>query len=246
MSRQLIESILSNNMLEANDMVEAKMAEIRERKMYEMKRMYQAEVFGGMTPAQIKSDLETGRKKRASEVLGLSPYDKGQEAKKKREKEAEASHKHKHEKSKPKLSWFPKIDMTKEKKIKEETLDEAGLGDAAKIAHDPSWGERNSFKKKILTKTFMKLRGVGRAERKGLDKKQEPETETKAAETKTKEKKVKVKKTDEKRPGMLKRLGKKIADHEPAPPGSAVVNAAKRLSDSPFVKQLSDIGFRNL
>ena len=43
MSRQLVESILSNNMLEANDMVEAKLAEIREKKLYEMKRMFAAE-----------------------------------------------------------------------------------------------------------------------------------------------------------------------------------------------------------
>ena len=43
MSRQLVESILSNNMLEANDMVEAKLAEIRDCKVYEMKRMFAAE-----------------------------------------------------------------------------------------------------------------------------------------------------------------------------------------------------------
>ena len=77
MSRQLIESIVSNNMLEANDMVEAKLAEIRERKMYEMKRMFAAnmhEVVGGLTKAEIEARRKAGYK-RASEVLG-DPRDK--------------------------------------------------------------------------------------------------------------------------------------------------------------------------
>lgn len=74
MSRQLVESILSGNMLEANDMVEAKMAEIRERKMYEMKRMYAAEssFSGGQNPEDVKK--KPGYRGRASEVLGQSPY----------------------------------------------------------------------------------------------------------------------------------------------------------------------------
>jgi len=80
MSRQLIESIVSNNMLEANDMVEAKLAEIRERKIYEMKRMFAAkmdEAFGGLTNAEIEARKKAGYKK-ASEVLG-DPRDKKSE-----------------------------------------------------------------------------------------------------------------------------------------------------------------------
>ena len=69
MSRELIESIVSNNMLEANDMVEAKMAEIRERKMYEMKRMFASEAFGGLTKQEIEDRRKAGYKK-ASDVLG--------------------------------------------------------------------------------------------------------------------------------------------------------------------------------
>jgi hypothetical protein len=65
MSRELIESIISNNMLEANDMVEAKLAEIRERKIYEMKRIFAAEAFGRRpTPDEQRA---AGRK-RASDV----------------------------------------------------------------------------------------------------------------------------------------------------------------------------------
>ena len=59
-------------MLEANDMVEAKLAEIRERKMYEMKRMYAArmdEIFGALTKADIEARRKSGYKK-ASEILG--------------------------------------------------------------------------------------------------------------------------------------------------------------------------------
>lgn len=58
-------------MLEANDMVEAKLAEIRERKMYEMKRMFAAKMeegVGGLTLAQVQARKELGWK-RASEVL---------------------------------------------------------------------------------------------------------------------------------------------------------------------------------
>ena len=59
-------------MLEANDMVEAKLAEIRERKMYEMKRMFAAKMYegvGGLTKADIEARRKAGYK-RASEVLG--------------------------------------------------------------------------------------------------------------------------------------------------------------------------------
>ena len=74
-------------MLEANDMVEAKLAEIREKKLYEMKRMFQAEAFGGQNPKDVKQ--KPGYRGRASDILGLSPYDKAREERKKREQQAE-------------------------------------------------------------------------------------------------------------------------------------------------------------
>lgn len=76
MSRQLIESIVSGNMLEASDMLEAKLNEIRERKMYEMKRMYAAEAQSSepyISP-KTRAELAKGRRK-ASDVLGSHPYD---------------------------------------------------------------------------------------------------------------------------------------------------------------------------
>lgn len=59
-------------MLEANDMVEAKLAEIRERKIYEMKRMFAAKMHegvGGLTKAEVEARKKAGYKK-ASDVLG--------------------------------------------------------------------------------------------------------------------------------------------------------------------------------
>lgn len=59
-------------MLEANDMVEAKLAEIRERKLHEMKRMFAAKMHegvGGLTKAEVEARKKAGYKK-ASDVLG--------------------------------------------------------------------------------------------------------------------------------------------------------------------------------
>jgi hypothetical protein len=83
MSKDLIESIIAGNMIEANDMVEAKLAEIRERKMYEMKRMYGAqmnEVLGGMSPEELAAKKKAGYRK-ASDVYG-DPYETKTKARK--------------------------------------------------------------------------------------------------------------------------------------------------------------------
>lgn len=123
MSRQLIESIIAGDMIEANDMVEATLAQIRERKLYEMKRMFAAkmdEVFGGLSPEEIALRKKAGYRK-AADVLG-DPWDK-------RKKKIPLP-----DKNKPSLP-----DMKKEKRIGEEALDEAGLGAGARLAHDPSW-----------------------------------------------------------------------------------------------------------
>ena len=52
-------------MLEANDMVEAKLAEIRERKLHEMKRMFAAKMHegvGGLTKAEVEARKKAGIK----------------------------------------------------------------------------------------------------------------------------------------------------------------------------------------
>ena len=109
-------------MLEANDMVEAKLAEIRERKMYE--------AAGGMTKAEMEAKRKAGYRK-ASDVLG-DPIKTQLSAATKKYREGKET-----EKKSEKKSWFPKINMSKERKIGEEAIDEAGLGYGAKIAHDP-------------------------------------------------------------------------------------------------------------
>jgi hypothetical protein len=204
MSRQLIESIVSNNMLEANDMVEAKLAEIRERKMYEMKRMFAAKMHeaagGGMTKSEMEAKRKAGYKK-ASDVLGdpsktnlsaaTKKYREGKEAEKKSEKK----------------SWFPKINMSKERKIGEQAIDEAGLGYGAQIAHDPYM---SSTKKKM----FMAIRK--------FDKKARVAAKGKAAETEAPEVKApksknkkKSKDADYQRPGMIKRNINTLMGQEP-------------------------------
>ena len=125
-------------MLEANDMVEAKLAEIREKKIYEMKRMFAAkmdEVFGSKSVKQLR---DMGYVKASDPVekggLGLSPYDVAQKKSKARKAQP------------PKRKSIFDIDMSKEKKISEETLDEAGLGDAARLAHSMTDKEKALFK----------------------------------------------------------------------------------------------------
>ena len=101
MSRQLIESIVSNNMLEANDMVEAKLAEIRERKLHEMKRMFAAqmdEALGAMSKKDREARADWPRASDPVEKggLGLSSYDVAQEKLKARLSKRESSKAKKH------------------------------------------------------------------------------------------------------------------------------------------------------
>lgn len=125
MSKHIVESIVSGNMLDASDMLEAKLEEIRDRKLYEMKRMYAAEAFGGYSLAQIKADLASGKKVRASAPkekggLGLSPYDQLKMKQKQKEREKERGQEHK--KPSSKKSGAPDIDMSGERRINEDDM----------------------------------------------------------------------------------------------------------------------------
>ena len=115
MSKELVESILNGDYVSANELFEQRLADIQEKKMYEMKRMIAAEmneVFGmGMTKAEIEAKKKAGYKK-ASDVLS-DPRD-------------------------IKLPLFGQQKSTpkkKKKRVSEETLDESGLGDAVRAAH---------------------------------------------------------------------------------------------------------------
>lgn len=83
MSRELIESIANGDYVFANELFESRLADIREKKMYEMKRMVQSEAFGGKTRAQAEKEIRargmTPRK--ASDVLG-DPREAGSTTKK--------------------------------------------------------------------------------------------------------------------------------------------------------------------
>ena len=193
-------------MLEANDMVEAKLAEIRERKIYEMKRMFAAkmdEAYGGLTNAEIEARKKAGYKK-ASEVLGDPRKEQLSDATKKYREERKKAEKKKEEKK----SWFPKIDMKKEKKISEETLDEDAMAGAADIMKTlRSKGIRGSIARSALRK----LRGrktnyspLKQAEKFGKD----AESKVTPPEDKDQEPKYK-------RPGMIKRNINTLMGREP-------------------------------
>lgn len=122
MSRHLVESIISKNMLEASDVVEAKLAEIREKKIYEMKRMMQAEAFGGLTKAEIEARKKAGYRK-AADVLG-DPWAN-------RKKKIPLT-------GVKKKSDAPKISMSGEKRI----------GEAVEVAPDPEGKVRGGEGKK--------------------------------------------------------------------------------------------------
>lgn len=102
----LLEHILDQDYISANDLFESKMVELQEKKLYEKKRIMQAEVFGGLSPEEIAARKKMGYRK-ASDVLGDPDV-----AKKKMIAAA-----------KKKMMAAEK----KRKKVSEETLDEAGL-----------------------------------------------------------------------------------------------------------------------
>jgi hypothetical protein len=70
MSKEIVESILLGDYISANDLFEEKLSNIREKKMYEMKRMMQAETFGGRTRAQAEKEIRARgmTPRRASDV----------------------------------------------------------------------------------------------------------------------------------------------------------------------------------
>lgn len=70
MSRELVESILNGDYVSANELFKQNMSNIQERKLYESKRMMQAEVFGGKTTAQAEKEIRARgmTPRRASDV----------------------------------------------------------------------------------------------------------------------------------------------------------------------------------
>jgi hypothetical protein len=233
MSKQLIESIISNNMLEANDMVEAKLAEIRERKMCEMKRMFAAkmdEVFGSKSVKQLR-DLGF---KPAHKVLGLSPYDKGREEAKKKHADIKAS---------------------AEKKTEKEKVDEGVVDD---VSHAVKKGiKRTKTRLKVMSYVPGAMKDIAAQGAKEAGKSaygaalkgiSDPlDTAAKAT--------VGAAKAAKATAGGVKkglsaiansRLGRKIAAHEPEAPGSKVLRATKRLANSQITQDVKDIAFRNI
>lgn len=68
MSIDLINSVVNGDYVSANRLFEERLANIQEKKLYELKRMIQAEVFGGMTRSEIEAKKKAGYRK-AADVL---------------------------------------------------------------------------------------------------------------------------------------------------------------------------------
>ena len=68
---QLLEHILNGDYVSANDLFEERMVELQEKKLYESKRMIQAEAIGGRTIAQATKDMQARglKPRKASDVL---------------------------------------------------------------------------------------------------------------------------------------------------------------------------------
>lgn len=71
MSRELLESILNKDYVSAKGLFEQRLTDIREKKMYEVKRMVACEELGGRTIAQAEKQMRARglTPRRASDVL---------------------------------------------------------------------------------------------------------------------------------------------------------------------------------
>lgn len=248
-------------MLEANDMVEAKMAEIRERKMYEMKRMYASEAFGGLTKQEIEDRKKAGYKK-ASEILG-DPREK--------------------ERKSPRINPGAKI----LKKKVSEAVDVEPDPEGRVRGGEPKSGKpvKGTFKRKAVAvamkgvrktaslagkavnKTLDIAHGIGAANKLSRLRKMRKERDAaraaekvsnKSDDSKKSKKGLKAKRSEySDTPGGRNRrkADERLARREGPESGKSawersiggkIQSGIKRVADSPFVKDLSDIGTRNL
>ena len=209
-------------MLEANDMVEAKMAEIRERKMYEMKRMYASEAFGGLTKQEIEDRKKAGYKK-ASEILG-DPREK--------------------ERKSPRINPGAKI---LKKKVSEGVVDDVTRAVKRGVKRTKTrinvMSHVPGAMKDIAAQGAKEAgKSAYHAALKGISDPLDT-----AAKVTTGAVKGTVKGVKKGLGAVAKsRLGQKIAAHEPEAPGSKVLRAAKRFADSPITQDVKSIAFRNL
>lgn len=108
----LIEHILNEDYVSANELFESHMEQIAERKLFEAKRSLAAQMDEVMGRQSVDALRAKGYRK-ATDVLGLSPYDVGRQKKAEREKAATAPKKRK---AIPKPEDLPAVDKSKETK----------------------------------------------------------------------------------------------------------------------------------
>jgi hypothetical protein len=138
----LVESIMADDLLSASEIFENRLAAIMEKKLYEKKKMMQAEVFGGLSLAQIQARKELGWKK-AADVLG----------------DPDVMIKSK----KSKLQKRPKPIKRKKKIIEDINRDEVEAEKAKLIAKGMAYPEYNfdAKKEKAKADSLKKVFGVG-------------------------------------------------------------------------------------
>lgn len=132
---QLLEHILNKDYLSANELFEERMVELQEQKLYESKRMMQAEVFGRLSPKEIEDRKKAGYRK-ATEVLG--------------------------DPTRQKMKPLVKLKKKITKVVKEDSLDEAGLGSAVKVVR-----KLGPVRKAIASKLFKAKREFIKGYKKG-------------------------------------------------------------------------------
>jgi hypothetical protein len=243
MSRELIESIISNNMLEANDMVEAKLAEIRERKIYEMKRMFAAkmdEALGSMSKAEIQLRRDAGyvRASASKEKGGLGPseYDKAQEKIKARREKAAKAKKHKvaeealdEMRAPGEVPGSPQRqqDAAKLRKLRQDLAD---AGQDRRLINKPYLAKRKS---QMATPTNQPSWKSKIADRLGKEKKRWTDRLDKLSARHLSRHDVEGGKSTWERSA-----GGKVA--------SVATHVGKKLASAPVTQDIKDIGFRNL
>lgn len=187
MSVDLINSVANGDYVSANRLFEQRLENILEKKLYERKRMVAAEAFGGLT----KSEIEDRKKKgfvKASDVL-LDPRD-------------------------IKIPLRKKEAAKRRKKVSEETLDEAGLGQGARIAH------KGRAKHPILTSIARNIQKVRVGYRVGYRKSQQSQQPTTSDDEAMlraagAEPSTSPKSTATKRPGIVRRNVNTLMGREP-------------------------------
>jgi hypothetical protein len=212
---ELLENILNENYVAAQEIFEERLGEILEKKLYEKKKMIQAEAFGGMTKADIERRKKAGFMKASDYFAALNT---AKEIEKKAKSDIEGKKKKKVEEA------FTGTGSGSDKELEARAKKAAGkLGAAVKGA---AQARAERVKREVEKRAARKKRAAPPEEpgKPYVAPKAEPKPETgKAPE-------VKLEPADIKKPeGGVKKLKAKSAGVELDKRYDAAIERAKRL-----------------